>query len=54
MNDKIKKFFAKKKVDAKFKIAGPGRKLTDDSSGLVVGPSKAKHKHQGQAGNTNY
>lgn len=32
MADKIKNFFKKKKVEAKFKMAGPGRKLTDDSS----------------------
>ncbi|KAK3914032.1 UBX domain-containing protein 6 [Frankliniella fusca] len=32
MAEKIKKFFQKKKVEAKFKMAGPGRKLTDDSS----------------------
>lgn len=32
MADKIKKFFARKKADAKFKLAGPGRKLTDEPS----------------------
>lgn len=32
MAEKIKKFFQKKKADAKFKIAGPGHKLTDSSS----------------------
>ncbi|GBP89827.1 UBX domain-containing protein 6 [Eumeta japonica] len=29
--DKIKKFFQKKKVDAKFKLAGPGHKLSDST-----------------------
>lgn len=28
MADKIKKFFQKKKADAKFKLAGPGHRLT--------------------------
>lgn len=32
MTDRIKKFFSKKKADAKFKLAGPGRKLNDESS----------------------
>ncbi|XP_028133703.1 UBX domain-containing protein 6 [Diabrotica virgifera virgifera] len=32
MAEKIKKFFAKKKADAKFKLAGPGHKLTESSS----------------------
>ncbi|PSN49658.1 hypothetical protein C0J52_21727 [Blattella germanica] len=32
MADKIKKFFQKKKVDAKFKLAGPGHKLTEESA----------------------
>ncbi|XP_053620356.1 UBX domain-containing protein 6 [Plodia interpunctella] len=31
MADKIKKFFQKKKVDAKFKLAGPGHKLSEDT-----------------------
>lgn len=39
MAEKIKKFFAKKKADAKFKLAGPGRRL-DESSTTIVGPSK--------------
>lgn len=39
MADKIKKFFAKKKADAKFKLAGPGHKLSDSST-TVVGPTK--------------
>lgn len=29
MADKIKNFFKKKKVDAKFKLAGPGHKLSE-------------------------
>ncbi|KPI97762.1 UBX domain-containing protein 6 [Papilio xuthus] len=32
MADKIKKFFQKKKADAKFKLAGPGHKLTESTS----------------------
>lgn len=32
MADKIKKFFQKRKVDAKFKLAGPGHKLTDENT----------------------
>ncbi|GLV40501.1 GDI interacting protein 3 [Carabus blaptoides fortunei] len=32
MAEKIKKFFAKKKADAKFKLAGPGHKLTESST----------------------
>lgn len=39
MAEKIKKFFAKKKADAKFKLAGPGRRL-NESSMAVVGPSR--------------
>nr|CAH7759585.1 unnamed protein product [Callosobruchus chinensis] len=42
MAEKIKKFFAKKKADARFKRAGPGHKLNASSSTLVVGPSKKK------------
>lgn len=41
MAEKIKKFFAKKKADAKFKLAGPGRRL-DESSTTIVGPSRQK------------
>ncbi|CAH0551654.1 unnamed protein product [Brassicogethes aeneus] len=40
MAEKIKKFFAKKKADAKFKLAGPGHKLNESSSIDIVGPSK--------------
>lgn len=32
MADKIKKFFQKKKMEANFKRAGPGHKLTEASS----------------------
>jgi UBX domain-containing protein 6 len=32
MADKIKKFFQKKKADAKFKLAGTGRKLTEGNT----------------------
>jgi hypothetical protein len=31
MADKIKKFFKKKKVDAMFKLAGPGHKLSEEN-----------------------
>ncbi|KAB0803862.1 hypothetical protein PPYR_00832 [Photinus pyralis] len=42
MAEKIKKFFAKKKADAKFKLAGPGRRLdvSSDSSSSSVAPSR--------------
>ncbi|KAJ8937314.1 hypothetical protein NQ314_011953 [Rhamnusium bicolor] len=42
MAEKIKKFFAKKKADAKFKLAGPGHKLNESSTTVLVGPSKKK------------
>ncbi|XP_025837169.1 UBX domain-containing protein 6 isoform X2 [Agrilus planipennis] len=42
MADKIKKFFAKKKVDAKFKLAGPGHRLDSSSSSSVNIPSDYK------------
>lgn len=32
MADKIKKFFAKKKTDARFKLAGPGHKLNETAA----------------------
>lgn len=41
MAEKIKKFFARKKADAKFKLAGPGHKLSESST-TVVDPSKKK------------
>lgn len=44
MAEKIKKFFAKKKSDARFKLAGPGHKL-NESSTTVVGPSKKKNEY---------
>ncbi|KAK5648879.1 hypothetical protein RI129_003771 [Pyrocoelia pectoralis] len=42
MAEKIKKFFAKKKADARFKLAGPGRRLdtSDDSSSSVIQTGK--------------
>lgn len=42
MAERIKKFFAKKKADAKFKLAGPGHKLNESSTTVVVPPSKKK------------
>lgn len=45
MAEKIKKFFSKKKADAKFKIAGPGRRL-NESSVTVVGPSRPTYQAQ--------
>lgn len=38
---KIKKFFAKKKSEANFKLAGPGRKLNSDAP--IPSSSKSKH-----------
>jgi UBX domain-containing protein 6 len=35
MADKIKKFFQKKKVDARFKLAGPGHKLTGENPSQI-------------------
>jgi UBX domain-containing protein 6 len=37
---KIKKFFSKKKSEAKFKTAGPGRKLNDNSAASSSGSQK--------------
>lgn len=45
MAEKIRRFFAKKKADAKFKLAGPGHKL-NESSTTVVGPRKDKYLPQ--------
>ncbi|KAK4883731.1 hypothetical protein RN001_000002 [Aquatica leii] len=42
MAEKIKKFFERKKSDAKFKLAGRGHKLNESSSN-VEGPSKRQH-----------
>lgn len=39
---KIKKFFSKKKIEAKFKTAGPGRKLNDDSAASSSKGSQSK------------
>lgn len=44
MAEKIKKFFAKKKADTRFKLAGPGHKLSESST-TVVGPSKKKNDY---------
>ena len=41
---KIKKFFSKKKNEAKFKTAGPGRKLNDDSAASSSGSHSKKPK----------
>ncbi|XP_076267897.1 GDI interacting protein 3 [Rhynchophorus ferrugineus] len=40
ISEKVKKFFQKKKADAKFKMAGPGHKLNESSSSSVVTPNK--------------
>lgn len=32
MSDKLKKFFQKKKADVKFKRAGPGHRLNEDTT----------------------
>jgi UBX domain-containing protein 6 len=47
MADKIKKFFAKKKAEAKFKLAGPGHRL-NESSTTIVGPSKQRPTYVAQ------
>ncbi|XP_046661137.1 UBX domain-containing protein 6 [Homalodisca vitripennis] len=41
MADKIKKFFEKKKVEAKFKMAGPGHKLTESKKPTTGGSGKS-------------
>ena len=41
---KIKKFFSKKKSEAKFKAAGPGRKLNDDSAASSSGSGSHSKK----------
>jgi UBX domain-containing protein 6 len=43
MADKIKKFFQKRKVDAKFKLAGPGHKLTDENTSRNRTESHSSH-----------
>lgn len=40
MNEKIKKFFARKKLDAKFKLAGPGHKLTESTASSATSNNK--------------
>ncbi|XP_022912967.1 UBX domain-containing protein 6 [Onthophagus taurus] len=51
MAEKIKKFFQKKKLDAKFKLAGPGHKLAESSSSIHGNQSNSKNsgtqKNQG-------
>jgi UBX domain-containing protein 6 len=44
MGSKVRKFFAKKKSDAKFSKAGPGRKLTGDASGSGGGSSSRDNR----------
>uniref|UniRef100_A0A1B6LYV2 UBX domain-containing protein n=1 Tax=Graphocephala atropunctata TaxID=36148 RepID=A0A1B6LYV2_9HEMI len=41
MAEKIKKFFEKKKVEAKFKMAGPGHKLTESKKQTAGGSAKS-------------
>lgn len=36
MSDKLKKFFQKKKADVKFKKAGPGHRLNEESTSKYV------------------
>lgn len=43
MADKIKNFFRKKKVEATFKRAGPGHKLTEDTSSRSLPESNVAH-----------
>ena len=43
MADKIKKFFQKKKVDTKFKLAGPGYKLTEENVSQKITSSGSSH-----------
>ena len=38
----IKKFFEKKKVEAKFKLAGPGQKLGDAASAAASQEARAR------------
>ncbi|GLH10173.1 UBX domain-containing protein 6 [Gryllus bimaculatus] len=47
MADKIKKYFQKKKADAKFKLAGPGHRLNEESSHNQPKPHSTKHQHSG-------
>ncbi|KAL1448941.1 hypothetical protein WDU94_000190 [Cyamophila willieti] len=51
MADQIKKFFNKKKSDLKFKKAGPGYKLSDNSaSGSNVGRGRVEVVHRVERG----
>lgn len=43
MADKIKKFFQRKKVDAKFKLAGPGHKLTEETVSQKIASSGSSY-----------
>ncbi|KAI4468485.1 ubx-related [Holotrichia oblita] len=43
MADKIKNFFKRKKVDAKFKLAGPGHRLDSSSSSFESNRSKTSY-----------
>lgn len=43
MADKIKKFFQKKRVDTKFKLAGPGYKLTEENVSQKITSSGSSH-----------
>lgn len=42
MADKIKRFFAKKKAEAKFKLAGPGHRLNESSTSSVASNTSKK------------
>lgn len=43
ISEKVKKFFQKKKADAKFKMAGPGHKLNESSASVVTSNKKASY-----------
>ncbi|KRT84456.1 hypothetical protein AMK59_752 [Oryctes borbonicus] len=43
MAEKIKNFFKRKKVDAKFKLAGPGHRLDSSSSSFETGKTKSNY-----------
>lgn len=47
MADKIKKYFQKKKADAKFKMAGPGHRLNENSMHQQSKASTNKSQYQG-------
>lgn len=46
MAEKIKNFFRKKKVDTKFKLAGPGHRLDSSSSSFDTSKAKSSYKPQ--------